>query len=232
MTAVVSRLAFPARWRHAFAILGVCLPVPVSAVTGLSLPLPAVVERLAAGLVPWVETAGVQANEALARGAVGSIGIVLDEVDPSTDEAQPAASPRVARVAARTKVERSGSEGVPALPSSDRAGDESPRVEETLRAAEAPRDAQQPAATPSPVSGTEEPVPAPAPSGPPPATQTPTEPAPPPPAKDPEPIAPVVGIVDDTVETGGKVVDDVTDVVEDVTGVPVPNVPPLPGLGK
>jgi hypothetical protein len=225
MTADLSRLAVPARWRNALAILGVCLPVPLSAMTGLSLPLPAVVERLAAGLVPWIETAGVQANEALARGAVGSIGIVLDEVDPSTDETQSAAAPRVVRVAARTKVARPDGGSVPALPSSDRA----PAGEETSRAEEAPRGAEQSAASPAP--GEEAPVPAPVASDPPPATDPPTDPAPPPPTNDPDPVAPVVGIVDDTVDTGNKVVDDVTETVEDVTGVPVPNVPPLPGLG-
>jgi hypothetical protein len=228
MIAALPRLALPARSRHALAILAVCLPVPLAAMTGLSLPLPAMVERLAAGLVPWIETAGVQANEALARGAVGSIGIVLDEVDLSTGEAEAAAAPRVVRMAARTKVERSGREGVSALPSSDRApaGDESPRVEGTTRPDEAPRGADAPVGSPSPAPGAEEPVAEPTP------TPTPTDPAPPPPTNDPDPIAPVVEVVDDTVDSGGKVIDDTTEAVEDVTGVPLPTVPPLPGLGK
>ena len=238
MTAAFSRLALPAHWRHALAVIGVCVPVPVAAVTGLSLPLPALVERLAAGLVPWVETAGVQANEALARGAVGSIGIVLDEVDLSADEAQAATAPRLVSVAARPKVERSGPEGAPALPSSDRApaGEESPRVEETSGVDDAPRGAKEPAASASPAPGAEEPVQGPVASDQAPAPLTPTDPAPPPPTKDPDPIAPVVapvvGIVEDTVDTGEKVIEDTTKAVEGVVGVPLPTVPPLPGLGK
>ena len=42
------------RVEHLLVALGICLPVPVFAVTGLSVPLPTTVERLAAALVPWV----------------------------------------------------------------------------------------------------------------------------------------------------------------------------------
>jgi hypothetical protein len=41
---------------------GICLPVPLLAVTGLSVPLPNVVERIAAALVPWAE-AGFEADD-------------------------------------------------------------------------------------------------------------------------------------------------------------------------
>jgi hypothetical protein len=51
-------------------VLGICLPVPVFAATGLTIPLPATVERLAAALVPWVETAMVDANRALLSGTI------------------------------------------------------------------------------------------------------------------------------------------------------------------
>ena len=51
-------------------VLGICLPVPLFAATGLTIPLPASVERLAAALVPWVETALVDSNSALLRGTI------------------------------------------------------------------------------------------------------------------------------------------------------------------
>jgi len=57
-------------------VLGVCLPVPLLAATGLAVPLPATVERLAVALVPWADVAALDANEALKRGTRGLI--VLD----------------------------------------------------------------------------------------------------------------------------------------------------------
>jgi hypothetical protein len=51
-------------------VLGICLPVPLFAATGLTIPLPATVERLAAALVPWVEAAMVDANRALLSGTI------------------------------------------------------------------------------------------------------------------------------------------------------------------
>src|ERR671917_49916 len=53
--------------------LGVCLPVPVLAATGLSVPLPATVERLAATLVPFVEAAPMRGAALAARASSGVI---------------------------------------------------------------------------------------------------------------------------------------------------------------
>ena len=53
-------------WERALIVLAVCLPVPVLAATGLSIPLPSTVERLAAALVPWADTASFEENEAAA----------------------------------------------------------------------------------------------------------------------------------------------------------------------
>ena len=56
-----SRSVLPARARPAGRLetiaiaVGICLPVPLLAATGLSVPLPNVVERIAASLVPWAE---------------------------------------------------------------------------------------------------------------------------------------------------------------------------------
>ena len=51
-------------------MLGICLPVPLFAATGLTIPLPASVERLAASLAPWIETAAVDSNRSLLRGTI------------------------------------------------------------------------------------------------------------------------------------------------------------------
>jgi hypothetical protein len=47
------------RVEHLLVALGICLPVPIFAATGLSVPLPGTVERLAAALVPWVDANAV-----------------------------------------------------------------------------------------------------------------------------------------------------------------------------
>src|SRR6185312_1818735 len=68
---------------------GICLPVPLLAATGLSVPLPNVVERLAAALVPWAEP--VTAEPVAFRG----------EIVPTAAEATPAATvPQATRPAA------------------------------------------------------------------------------------------------------------------------------------
>ena len=54
-------------------MLGICLPVPALALTGLSIPLPTTVERLAAALVPWAEASSAAGNDALPTGTRGAI---------------------------------------------------------------------------------------------------------------------------------------------------------------
>jgi hypothetical protein len=72
-----SRRALPTRVRPAgrletLAIAAViCLPVPLLAATGLSVPLPNVVERIAAALVPWADPVALDAAEL--DGTSGSI---------------------------------------------------------------------------------------------------------------------------------------------------------------
>jgi hypothetical protein len=61
------------RWDRILVVLGVCLPIPLCAATGLSIPLPAPVERLAVALVPWADAATLDGNEALTGGENGSI---------------------------------------------------------------------------------------------------------------------------------------------------------------
>jgi hypothetical protein len=50
--------------------LGVCLPVPVFAATGLSIPLPATVERMAAKLVPFADTSVLAQAPVQTRGSI------------------------------------------------------------------------------------------------------------------------------------------------------------------
>jgi hypothetical protein len=44
-----------ARWERLLAVASVCLPIPLLAATGLSIPLPSSVERIGAALVAWTD---------------------------------------------------------------------------------------------------------------------------------------------------------------------------------
>jgi len=66
------------RWERVLAVLGVCLPVPLLALTGLSIPLPAGVERLGAALVSWADASVGGANP-LGLGDRGSIVLASGE---------------------------------------------------------------------------------------------------------------------------------------------------------
>lgn len=61
-------------------LLAVLLPVPLAAATGLSIPLPATVERLAAQLVPFADPAYLGGTQPFAAGARGRIVETEDEV--------------------------------------------------------------------------------------------------------------------------------------------------------
>lgn len=69
------------------AVLAVVLPVPVFAVLGLSLPLPATVERIAAGLVPFGDAGSP------AVGTDGTIVLVPGEHQSQSNPAEPGRSP-------------------------------------------------------------------------------------------------------------------------------------------
>jgi hypothetical protein len=66
------------RWERLLAVLGVCLPVPLLALTGLSIPLPAGVERIGAALVAWTD-ASVEGADPLGLGDRGSIVLAAGE---------------------------------------------------------------------------------------------------------------------------------------------------------
>ena len=80
-------------------VLAVCLPVPALAATGLSIPLPATVERLAAALVPWANAADLGAEESLTVGADGAIVLARYEL---AETERPTALAQTIAAASRT----------------------------------------------------------------------------------------------------------------------------------
>jgi hypothetical protein len=60
-------------WERIFAVLGLCLPVPLLALSGLSIPLPAGVERIGAALVSWADPSADGGADPLGLGDRGSI---------------------------------------------------------------------------------------------------------------------------------------------------------------
>ena len=108
------------RWERIGVVLGVCLPIPLSAASGLTIPLPAVVERIAASLVPFADAATLESNQALAPGARGSIVLLARDGGQATTSpvrpgsyrnAKPLEPRRESKAAATSQDERgSGSE--------------------------------------------------------------------------------------------------------------------------
>ena len=218
------------RWTRFFALLGVCLPVPICAVSGLSIPLPAIVERIAVSLVPWADGVAMSANEPLHTGTGGSIVTGADE--RSADE--------VARLAGvvttdgtRTKdggrlvfpfpggrVTTGPGSLTPAAP------DRGPAAPDQGAGGAQPAGSGDQAPS-APSAPGESPMPEPGPS-----PTTPTEPAPPPVQSNPDPLAPVKPVVEDVLEPVTPIVEDTTKTVEEILP-PLPPLPPiLPGLGK
>jgi hypothetical protein len=105
------RVRLTRRCEHALIVLGICLPVPLLAATGLSIPLPATVERLAAALVPWADAEALDENELLASGVSGSIVHVPDEEPADAATPSAAANPRSATLASLPSHPKGGSGG-------------------------------------------------------------------------------------------------------------------------
>lgn len=191
------------RWQRCLAVLGVCLPVPISAASGLSLPLPTTVERLAASLVPWVDAVALHGNEALPVGVTGTIVASATEATGgggarglTTDAraGEPARTPARPQPA-KTTPTRGGATTTAAAP---QPADEQTRDESGLSEPAAGGDP-----TPNPPQAPQGPAPGP-------SKTAPNEPAPTQPSPDPEPdptdpIEPVVeqatGPVEPVVET-------------------------------
>jgi hypothetical protein len=111
----ISRLGDMLRsWERVLVALAVCLPVPILAATGLSVPLPATVERLAAALVPWSDVGKLEADESLAVGADGAIVLARHELAGVQAGGQPTALADTSAGRASTATSggaRSGEEG-------------------------------------------------------------------------------------------------------------------------
>ena len=207
------------RWTRFFALLGVCLPVPICAVSGLSIPLPAIVERIAVSLVPWADGVAMSANEALQTGTGGSIVTGADEgsADGGARLAGDVTSPGT-----RTKdegrlvlpfpgggVTTGPGSLVPAAPDQGAGRAQPGGGGSTPSAPSAPGESPMPEPGPSPT--------------------TPTEPAPPPVQSNPDPLAPVKPVVEEVLAPVTPIVEDTTKIVEEI----LPPLPPvLPGLGK
>jgi hypothetical protein len=233
------------RVQRALAALAVCLPVPICAASGLSLPLPATVERIAAALVPWADAVQMSANEALAAGATGSI--VERAGEPGREVSfLPAATPGRSSVKARASVliPRPGMFVPPSPRGTMELGDSWPALASAAVPAphsnpsksNAAGDRPQPTSAPEPAPASSEspaaaPAPTPAPA--PPATTKSPEPAPAPTSSEPDLIAPVTNIVEPVVE---PIVAPVVPIVEETTSVVKETVAPvtglLPGLGN
>jgi hypothetical protein len=202
----------------------VCLPVPICAASGLSLPLPATVERIAASLVPWADGVSMSANEALRAGVRGTILADPDErtrngVDQSrfATAATPHASTSnrtrvmIPRPGAPNAWPESRDDPVPAVPAGtpDAGGRAGPVGD----------------AGSAPLGSAESSGPAPAPS-----ETTPSEPSP----TEPDPI--VEPIVEDVIAPVNEVLEPVAPVIEDTAKTVDETIEPvtgiLPGLGK
>ena len=148
----ILRTAF---WRRRaerlFVSVAVLLPIPIFAASGLSLPLPGPVERLAAALVPFADAATT--SEALpARGHSGSIVRLSSESQGGTETDAPAETSdgvelvrtggvdEVARGDGRTKPADEPVSGRDPTPPTDGAKTEEPTAQPPGRQDETPRE--------------------------------------------------------------------------------------------
>jgi hypothetical protein len=231
LTSAVARVLRGRRLERVALVLGVCLPVPVCAATGLAVPLPTAVERIAAALVPFADAAVLQANQALERGPGGSITAAPGEkisvslATASDDEtaARPSAASRPRNEGDRDAAPGQRNES-PASEETDKDSGSDPVTTTPGTTEPAPTDGSKPDA-PRPA-----PAPTPAPAREEPKTDTRQEPTPPPPPPPPPPPAPppppppprpIQDTVDQVRETTQPVLQPITDPVNEL----------LPGVG-
>lgn len=168
-------------------VLVVCVPVPAFALSGLTLPLPGIVERAAAALVPWADAPTLDTHELAASTTRGSIVLDPDGATAGFDTETVAA--RLTRVTQRPRVTRPvviAATGTTSVPRTDGGEPETPRdpsapehhSDEEASETPAP-EPEEPAVEPQPApsdEGGHEPAPKP--------DETPVDPAPEP---EPEP---------------------------------------------
>jgi hypothetical protein len=221
----LSRTLRGRRLERVVLVLGVCLPVPVFAGTGLAIPLPAAVERIAAAVVPFADVAAVQATESLTRGS-----ITLAAGERQATRSVPTAERRTDSVAARLPKDRhtpaagekrrpapgvAGSDSSPLTPAPEPAGgapaSESPPEPVSEEPASGPaRDEPEASPEPEPTA----PPPPPSDPQPPPPPTRPAPPPPPPPLPPPPPRPrPVEEVIDKVRETEPEVEEPVRDIL-------------------
>lgn len=199
--------------------VGVLLPIPVLAASGLSLPLPGPVERLAAALVPFAEAA-TTTDSLAARAPGGSIVRLGGESEPAaepTRDGEPnQAAGRGGGPTTGSSTGEKGDDRDSTQPSDERAPERPSSPEpEPVKDGNAPSDGP-----------TREQDPAPAPPPPPPAGTPPPPPPPPAATPPPPPPPPPPPIVTDP----GGTIDDTLDDVDDTVDETVEKV--LPGLRR
>jgi hypothetical protein len=75
-------------WERIALALVVCVPVPALALSGLSLPLPSVVERIAAALVPFGDQSALPAGTTLTAGRIVRVAALEQEARSSASTAK------------------------------------------------------------------------------------------------------------------------------------------------
>lgn len=208
------------RLERVVLVLGVCLPVPVFAGTGLAIPLPAAVERIAAAVVPFADVAAVQATESLTRGS-----ITLAPGERQGTRSAPSAERQTDSVAARAQNGRHApavGEKTRPSPGDERNGS-SPLTPTPEPAAEAPASDspaepanEEPSSSPAreePAARPEPPAPPPPAADPPPPPPPPLPPPPLPPPPPPPRPRPVEEVVDKVRETEPVVEEPVRDIL-------------------
>jgi hypothetical protein len=86
-------------WERVMLALVVCVPVPALALSGLSVPLPSVVERVAAALVPFASTPTIEEDATLASGKI----VRLWDGKPWAARTASATKPATIRIVVRRK---------------------------------------------------------------------------------------------------------------------------------
>jgi hypothetical protein len=174
------------RLERILLVLVVCVPVPTLALSGLAIPLPGVVERIGAALVPWADAATLDSHTLASSTTGGSIVLTpgqratpevrVESAEPTARRTIRATRPRASRALAsgarntpaQTLVQTREPETPraaptePASPHSDGATPAAP-AEPTAAPTHAPA-ADPGASVPAPAPPTPTPAPAPAPT--------------------------------------------------------------------
>jgi hypothetical protein len=104
----LSPSAFLSRRLERIALaLVVCVPIPTLALSGLAIPLPSVVERIGASLVPWAHVASLDTDTLAASGRRGSIVLTANQRGARASEPESTgATGRTTAPAARPQASR------------------------------------------------------------------------------------------------------------------------------